>query len=695
MPEKGTPVRENLKWFIEKFKDQKDIKWEDVPPMLGQNTRLTPNAQYVIDAIDREKFTRMCATLICEIDTLSNTHAGHLDALNDTAERLRDAMALPDDETLENMLQHTEELLKFAKGIKREFNQWFPEETNTTLDNVIKKLEEHFTAANENADLVKTYQDRLNQIAMEMNFPPTSWVKTTKELFYDYLSPLSAVFETPPATLSPRIILLRIQDGITAIANEIPDKYKERDPQGTILIPRSIAGLRKAVHRLTAGMSGVTPTTTTVTEHDADLLRNTISPRYFPTSGPLNYDQLLAAFAQLNKERLDAITQGKQPAPGPAPCRHPEDLSLILTHDDDQSWDDSINQVQDLLNNQNQQQPPAPRNDDERLFSSSDVPKLGDSDDYWTFRRSFEIFASSAIVAPRQIAAAVARILNRFDGHRRSIMMAYDVSANLRPSWTGTWHALLQYMDARFLPTNAHQELYVKWITLRRSDSLWGQSFVTEFDRIRMTLNQIAPIKGQAPIDDLTTLSRLMDKLPQPVRETFRNKHRNYESQLLATPPTVTIGQVYDWVVEDWEYLRNMGMLHDKPKKDNKPGPRSSAANPTNNTPQNSQQPLGTSGNRTPLFGHCNKPCFDTAPAVGINERRKASEIYDHLRKSNLCFSCRRPAEDHNGPKIGCQLHGSHRNHNASMRAGAPQPDYTTDPASNAASTSGNDSGDN
>jgi hypothetical protein len=143
-----------------------------------------------------------------------------------------------------------------------------------------------------------------------------------------------------------------------------------------------------------------------------------------------------------------------------------------------------------------------------------------------------------------------------------------------------------------------------------------------------------------------------------------------------------------------------MGMLHDKPKKDNKPNPRSSAAQPGTgaNLPSsqnNAQLPLGTSGNRTPLFGHCNKPCFDTTPAVGINEQRKASEIYDHLRKSNLCFSCRRPAEDHNGPKIGCQLHGSHRNHNASMRAGAPQPDYTADPTFNAASTSGNDSGDN
>ncbi|KAL6689605.1 hypothetical protein J3F84DRAFT_314511 [Trichoderma pleuroticola] len=209
-------------------------------------------------------------------------------------------------------------------------------------------------------------------------------------------------------------------------------------------------------------------------------------------------------------------------------------------------------------------------------------------------------------------------------------MMAYDVNANIKVTWTATWKALLTYMDARFLPTNAHQELYVKWITLRRSDSLWGQSFITEFDRIRMTLNQIAPIKGQ------------------------KADHK-------------------------------------------KTGPRSSAANPPANNapPPNSQQPLGTSGNRTPLFGHCNKPCFDTAPAISINDRRKASDIFDHLKNANLCFSCRRPAEDHNGPKIGCQLHGSHRNHNATRRAGAPQPDFAADPASNAASTSGNDSGDN
>lgn len=724
MPVHGKTIGTKLWAYLGVFTDQKQKTLEQWKDLLRNDKRITDDAPYTLNNEWREDLTRLLGQVILRFDDLETMHEGHLDTIDNVSTRLRDLMALPDEETLENMLQHTEELLKFAKGIRREFNQWFPEETNTTLENVIKKLEEHFTAATqlradydeaqqEIADKDRKLADQMNELGkwetIALLFPgiPKTWkavsgrVRTLMD--QTNVAPLVALFTTPPTDQTIPGIAQNIRNNLndleTAVQSLCPSE-KLSDYQSLEDFIYKTQDFSKRATKYWKHMSGVVGTTTTVTEHDADLLRNTISPKYFPSSGPLNYDQLLAAFAQLNKERLDAITQGKQPAPGPAPCRHPEDLSLILTHDDNQSWDDSIGQVHDLLDQlaQHQQPPPAQGNIDERLFSSSDVPKLGDSDDYWTYRRSFEIFASSAVVAPRQISAAVARILNRFEGHRRSVMMAYDVNANIKVTWTATWNALLTYMDARFLPTNAHQELYVKWITLRRSDSLWGQSFITEFDRIRMTLNQIAPIKGQAPLDDLTTLSRLMDKLPGPVRETFRNKHRDYETRLLATPPTANIYNVYDWIIEDWEYLRNMGMLKDgqgKKADHKKSGPRSSAANPPAAAPQNSQQPLGTSGNRTPLFGHCNKPCFDTAPAISINDRRKASEIFDHLKNANLCFSCRRPAEDHNGPKIGCQLHGSHRNHNASRRAGAPQPDYATDLTSNAASTSGNDLGDN
>lgn len=771
MPSEGKPLGNAIWGYIEALSSKKGLSIPDWRALLNKPERVTHDTPYTLDPDWKEDLTRILGQVILRFDELETMHEGHLDTIESVSEKLRDLMALPDEETLENMLQHTEELLKFAKGIKREFNSWFPEETNTTLDNVIKKLEEHFQAAQNIEEeersrweaalrtcLPKIYHQKRPQPGQEPLIPSlwasaiqacldsadaaaqkvrdqvallsqnvTAWEQIGRTTQYnnnivspDTAAPIIAKWKAR-ADYGPLFSWMKIsaaeQDKVLSgqqlketmeaamvawldQTNQIiPDTYRDTKTEDFAdRLNNSILQLRKGINRMSKYMSGITSTTTPVTETDANNLRNLISPKYFPASGPLNYDQLLAAFAQLNKERLDAITQGKQPAPGPAPCRHPEDLSLVLTHDDNQEWDDSIGQVQDLLDQLAQQQPPAQGNIDERLFSSSDVPKLGDSDDYWTYRRSFEIFASSAVVAPRQISAAVARILNRFEGHRRSVMMAYDVNANIKVTWTATWNALLTYMDARFLPTNAHQELYVKWITLRRSDSLWGQSFITEFDRIRMTLNQIAPIKGQAPLDDLTTLSRLMDKLPGPVRETFRNKHRDYETRLLATPPTANIYNVYDWIIEDWEYLRNMGMLKDgqgKKADHKKSGPRSSAANPPAAAPPNSQQPLGTSGNRTPLFGHCNKPCFDTAPAISINDRRKASDIFDHLKNANLCFSCRRPAEDHNGPKIGCQLHGSHRNHNATRRAGAPQPDFATDPTSNSASTSGNDSGDN
>lgn len=726
MPAKGRNLGQKLHDWYGTFAINKEYSLADIRSALEKPDRITHDTNYDLKPTFKEELTRMMGHLLLRFDELETLHEEPLDQLNDISTRLRDLMALPDEETLENMLQHTEELLKFAKGIRRAFNDWYPEETNTTLDNVIKKLEEHFTAATK---LQHDY-DQLEQRNLDLDFEITGWRDATQQLSPTQsppgspldprhaktliahiikqadLTPIANLLvpSSRPIPMTPANLAQSILEGLNSIKDSIQAIYpkeKLEDFNNLDAFLKNATTWAKRGTRYYAGMSGVIGTTTIVTETDADQLRNLISPKYFPNSGPLNYDQLLKAFQDINKERLDAITTGKKPMPGPAPCRHPQDLSMILVNHEQQNWTDSLDQVQHLLDDQHRQ-PPAPGNDDqERLFSSTDVPKLTDEDDYWTYRRSFEIFASAVTVRPAQIPQAMSRLLNRYEGKRRAYMMAYDVNANIKPTWTPTWKAILTYMDARFLDRDAHLQLFKKWLTLRYNENRWGQEFIAEFDRIRMTLNQIAPVQGKVVISDDKSLERLMDKIPARLRDRLRYKYPDMEYKLMDDTDPTTLGNIYDWIIDEWKYLHQIGQLSDGKKADDKKShqPRSSAAPPAVQNPpaqRPANLPIGQNNERrVPLFGECNKPCFDTSPSVPSSMRASAMTIRQQLQDANLCFRCRRPQEDHNGPKIGCQLPGNHRLHTATRRADAPQPDFDSDPASNAASTSGNDSGDN
>lgn len=707
MPSEGKPLGNAIWGYIEALSSKKGLSIPDWRALLNKPERVTHDTPYTLDPDWKEDLTRILGQVILRFDELETMHEGHLDTIESVSEKLRDLMALPDEETLENMLQHTEELLKFAKGIKREFNSWFPEETNTTLDNVIKKLEDHFAASaalqtendelhQEIANKNKSLQALMNDVGkwetLALLFPGTAatWKAVSSKIreLMDKtdLSPLVHLFKNPPADLTPAGLAKEFRLGLDnlekAVQSTCPNEKLSdySDMEDFIYKTQDFA---KRSTKYWKHMSGVTYHTTNVTETDADNLRNLISPKYFPTSGPLNYDQLLAAFTQLNKERLDAITASKQPAPGRAPCTHPEDLSHILTGNDQQNWTDSLTQVQDLII-ASRNPPPAPpggNNQEERLFSTNDVPKLTDDDDYWTYRRSFEIFANAATVAPHQLATAMARIQNRFEGKRRSYIMAYDFNNNLQPTWTATWRALLKYMDARFLDRDAHLELYKKWLTLRAKDTLWGQEFIAEFDRIRMTLNQIAPLQGKTTITDDKSLERLMDKLPKRVRDEVRYKHPNAEYQLMDDTDTTTLGDVYDWVIDEWKHLHNTGQLEQSknaPKKSSG-GSKASDGSTSNRSPNANSPPRSPGSSSHPVWGTCNKPCWDSETIVPNGYRGPYMGI--QRGRDNICPRCRRGKNEHGGHPDGCQHYGAHHWHDK--------------PASRSADPSGNDTGDN
>lgn len=460
-----------------------------------------------------------------------------------------------------------------------------------------------------------------------------------------------------PAKLATSIdaALEGLRTDIAAIAGKTPPPTQ--DIQETIRwVSRQVKGI--------SAMSGVTPTLPSLTLAAIwDALPDTVTEGYTEIPDEKEMEKLLS--------RLDLAIKGKSPATK-INCAHPEDLSTILTGNTRQEWPDSLQQVQDLLDFSHAPSTSATRTtpDEERLFSSNDAPKLTDEDDYWTYRRSFEIFASASTVTPRQLPIAISRLLNRYEGKRRAYMMAYDVGANLKATWTPTWKAILKYMDARFLDRDAHLELFKKWITLRHSATFWGQEFIAEFDRIRMTLNQIAPLQDKTQITDDKAFERLMDKIPKRVRDAFRYNHPKAEFQLLDETNDTTLGDVYDWIINDWKYLHATGQLTTTDKNKDKPSSKSSTSV--------SETHPGNQLNWADLV--CDKPCFDTSPAIHPSLRGSWRELKPD-QKLGLHAKCRRPIEEHNHSIIGCSQPGNHIRHLTTSKSSAPPP-------------SGNDSGD-
>lgn len=442
----------------------------------------------------------------------------------------------------------------------------------------------------------------------------------------------------------------QLRDDITGITGKIPPTEITNLSDTIKWVGRQVKGI--------STMSGVTPQAGAPTI-DSDHIDTLVDPEYLPKhGGPYDIKDI---YDILSTQQRVITNLEKRNAPRTVSCMHPEDLSLVLTSDASQDWPESLQMVRDLLT----QPTSATPTDEDRLFSANDVPKLTDDDDYWTFRRGFEMFAKAATVKPTQLPTAMSRIINRFEGKRRAYMMAYDVGGNMKTTWTPTWKAMLKYMDARFLDRDAHLEMFKKWITLRHSDKFWGQEFIAEFDRIRMTLNQIASVQGKTQISDDKSLDRLMDKLPRKVRDTFRYKHPNAEYKLMDSTDDTTLGDVYDQVIEEWKFLHNMNELG-SPRNN----PKSNAANP--------QVPVSTTHpenrvNWADLV--CDKPCFDTTPAIHGSLRGPWRELKPDQQRG-LHAKCRRPLEEHNHMVQGCNRPGPHMHHltnpPAASRSGQP-----------------------
>jgi hypothetical protein len=401
---------------------------------------------------------------------------------------------------------------------------------------------------------------------------------------------------------------------------------------------------------MTAGMSGVQGTG----DQQTMTLRqiwNEIPAGMRPLGGncPTDIDQF--------RTWLNTLARPYNPQP-PAACNHPVELATELGDPITQDWNTSLTHVRQLVNRPappgGPPPPPGgvpPAAGTEHLFRTSDLPKFGDNDDYWTYRRAMTIFCQSVTVAPTQLAMAIARITSSFEGDRRKTVLAFDLSDVYQPTWEATWIALINYLDANFLPSKTWENQYNHWTGLRYSDKLWGREFVSLYIREVGTLNQIATVQNKRTIPVSEAVQKLMDRIPRNVARQVRHEHRNWDT-------TTNMRLVYDWIVEEWDHAKDMGFIQPKQVKE--------GSKPTVTPARNMSLPLNAPGQESPRIDWpnlvCDKPCFDTTPAISPALRRPWRDLPENSKRG-LHSRCRRPISEHGHGTKGCNQAGQHLFH--------------------------------
>jgi hypothetical protein len=483
------------------------------------------------------------------------------------------------------------------------------------------------------------------------------------------LTPVAALLlpSARPIPLTPVTLAQTIQLELNKIRDSIQSVYpqeKLEDFSNLDVFLKNATNWAKRATRYYAGMSGVQATG----DQQTMTLRqiwNEIPAGMRPLGGncPTDIDDFRTWLNSLSRPGVPNQPQG---------CNHPAELATELGDPIVQPWNTSLTHVRQLVNQPpagnpppGGPPPPAPRPDpvpaagnQEPLFRTSDIPKFGDEDDYWTYRRSMTIFCEATTVSPAQLPTAMARIIASFSGERRKTAMAFDLTEIYHATWEETWPALLQYMDNHFLDRNAWLQQYNHWIGLRYSDHKWGREFVSLYIREHATLNQIAAVQNKRAIPDAEAVQKLVDRVPRRVNEQLRHEHRDW--QALANQR-----QIYEWIIEEWEHAKNLGLLEKAPKKDN-PAPARNMNVPVN-TPGNTGQPRF---NWPDLV--CDKPCFDTNPPVHPSLRGPWRDLKPEQQRG-LHSRCRRPISEHGKGIKGCPQAGQHLFHKGTNTDPAPQ----------------------
>lgn len=698
MPAKGTNLGQKLHDWYKTFVINKEYTIADIRDTLGKTERITHDTHYDLKPIWKEELTRMMGHLILRFDELETLHEEPLDQLNEISTKLRDLMALPEEEKLEDILKLTEEALILAKHARAQFQNWFPEDYDYSGDHVWLELHNHIEFLIEKAKDMEHHwktseaeKGNLESRIADLDYEIQGWRTATQQLSPTQsppgsplqpshakmlianiikqadLTPVAALLlpSARPVPLTPVTLAQTIQQELNKIRDSIQSVYpqdKLEDFSNLDMFLKNAAKWAKRATGYYSKMSGVQP----VGDQQTMTLRqiwNEIPAGMRPLGGncPTDIDDF--------RTWLNTLARPYNPQP-PAACNHPVELATELGDPITQDWNTSLTHVRQLIN---QPAPPGgppppppggvppagnPPAAQEALFRTSDIPKFGDDDDYWTYRRAMTIFCQSVTVAPAQLTTAIARLIASFSGERRKTVMAFDLNEIYLGNWDATWAALLAYLDNHFLGSNAWLEQYSLWTGLRYSEKHWGREYVSLYIREHGTLNQIAAVQRKRPISEAEAVQKLVDRIPRRVAEQLRHEHRDWQAQANQR-------QVYDWIIEEWEHAKALGLLQKETKAPSSSAPARNM-NMSLNAPGNTGQPRI---NWPDLV--CDKPCFDTNPPVHPSLRGPWRDLKPD-QQTGLHSRCRRPISEHGKGIKGCPQAGQHLFHKGTNANPAP-----------------------
>ena len=329
-------------------------------------------------------------------------------------------------------------------------------------------------------------------------------------------------------------------------------------------------------------------------------------------------------------------------------CSHTVELANMLGDVPEQSWKTSLEKVSNLIFDMTTMT--TVHISDEDLFDGFDVPQFTDKKDYWSYRWSLKRFFDCFHVNHTQIKFFLYKVLYGFSGNAVRFAQYFDIKTIARTNFASSASAFLSELDRLFFSL---EFLYEKNDEFRRCRPKKGQSardFLLDFQFVVFNMREASKIADIPMISQIDVIYQLLAVLPSHVRNAVCIPHEN--------PECLNIFDFRSPVERVWDNTSAFAVV---------------PSVPTRTEPEHQFEQTAPN-NDSLVYGTCNKPCWDTSPAVPANLRGQ-------FRRTNrprsdfdgFCIRCRRSVSDRNGRTTGCASYGGHTRHSASAPASQQQ----------------------
>lgn len=443
-------------------------------------------------------------------------------------------------------------------------------------------------------------------------------------------------------------LINRFKQQMQPIYDMIPEEFKSPGESLLDNISAGILQLKNLTQRMTKRLSKAPMEVETPPAPMDTILSdvtNAIPTEYQPSQ--LNKESILAALWNWRSRQPQVAY--KTPTAETLGCRHPTELRMELGEENTTTWERCLEIVRNLVRQPLPQESTLYAVEPTRCFRASDVPPLDDPDQYWTWRATFKRFATAEQVSDNALNTAIARVLGRFTGKAADLARPWQIQDLVLGNWPQTINRFLAYADMRLLDAEYFDNQIRKWRGMRPRPGQTGLEFLREFESQFLTINEVAQTMDRPELAQGEMIRQAIAVIPAGVRNLLQLQQQN--------PDLMSPKQFFDSTIIAWNFVQK-----EEKRSNYQSRPTASAreARPT---------PARATG--SPFSLPCDKPCFDTAPALPNHLRGKIrnaqGQVIEHYR--NLCFRCRRTEAEHGHQVQGCTRHGTHEYHQTSARS--------------------------